>query len=121
MRGNDGVELINNLNAISMGKAARYFSIDGRPPDLSTLIRRATKGVVVGERRVFLCAVRLGFRWATSLEAVERFKDDCAAAARGEEVGEPTGRPPRDPKSISSARRRAEIDTAQQTLFQEGL
>src|SRR5262249_11181216 len=75
--------MINLLteNVVHLVEAARLVppGPSGRPPHLSTLLRWINPGV----RGVRLEAVRLGGRWVTSREALQRFADRLTAAQAG--------------------------------------
>jgi hypothetical protein len=75
---------------LNLGQAARRFPSyrESKPVNPSTVFRWITGGVrLPGGARVRLDAVRLGGRWLTSVQAIERFIaaqtptfDDAAAA-----------------------------------------
>src|SRR5262249_12923326 len=80
-----GHSQILDEHRISLHETPRLLGPDGRPTHLSTALRAITKGVktTTGER-VKLEALRVGGRWITSREAVERFIMKLTGAALGE-------------------------------------
>jgi hypothetical protein len=81
-------------NSISLTEAAGLVPPGrrGRPTHLSTLLRWIKPGV----RGVRLEAVRLGGRWVTSREALQRFADRLTAAQAGPTAPVRIGRPRAD-------------------------
>jgi|SRR5262249_20238863 len=75
--------MINLLteNVVHLVEAARLVppGPSGRPPHLSTLLRWINPGV----RGVRLEAARLGGRWVTIKQALQRFADRLTAAQAG--------------------------------------
>jgi hypothetical protein len=69
-----GIDLRNDTT-ISLSQAARMLPPGrrGRPVTLSCLLRWVLDGVKSPSGRVRLEAVRMGGRWITSVEALERF------------------------------------------------
>lgn len=78
----------------------------GKPIHFSTLWRWALRGcLALDGRRVRLEAVRLGGRWLTSKEALQRFSDALShVQAEGLETRAPTGRK----RDVSAARKKLE-------------
>lgn len=80
----------------------------GKRPHLSTLLRWITDGCrAPGGRRVRLEALRLGSKWVTSRQAIQRFAERLT----------PSGDAPPSPRSATtrsraSARAAAELDRA---------
>jgi hypothetical protein len=62
---------------ISLAQGARTLPPGrrGRPVTLSCLLRWVLKGVQTPTGRVYLEAIRLGGRWLTSCEALQRFAE----------------------------------------------
>ena len=93
--------------------AARLPRIDGRKIHPSSLWRWARKGI----HGVRLETRRLGGRFVTSLEALERFSKQLAEI-------DPPERPPRSPsrrKARSSAKRRREVEQAYEDVEKHGI
>src|SRR6476619_941064 len=69
-----GIDLLRE-KLIYLGRAARRIPRCrlGRPVSPNTLLRWHCRGVLVGDRRVYLEAVRLPSGTATTLEALARF------------------------------------------------
>jgi len=67
---------------INLHETTRLLGTDGCPTHLSTVLRAITKGLksATGER-IRLEALRVGGRWITSREAVERFTARLTSAA----------------------------------------
>jgi hypothetical protein len=87
---------------LTLNQAARLLppSRRGRPVTLSCVLRWVLQGVRTPAGTVRLEAVRLGGRWLTSLEALERF-----AAAQTPQVD---GSAPPTPRAVAAKRRAAE-------------
>jgi len=68
---------LSGESLISLGQAARSLPPGrrGRPVTLSCLLRWVLSGVQTRTGRVYLEAVRLGGRWLTSREALQRFAE----------------------------------------------
>lgn len=68
---------IQSENLISLSAAARLLPPNRgqRPVDPSCVLRWITDGVKVGGKIVRLEAIRLGGRWLTSAEALQRFAE----------------------------------------------
>jgi hypothetical protein len=83
---------------VDLNQASRYLGLgrNRRPMHLSTLVRAITRGVK-GHR---LEALRIGNRWLTSIEALQRWGERQAAASASP-VGE-------SPHRTSAARRRSD-------------
>jgi hypothetical protein len=100
--------MINLLEerVVTLVEAARLVppGRGGRPTHLSTLLRWITRGV----RGVRLEAVRLGGRWVTSKEALQRFADRLTTAEQA-------------PTSAVSTRRTRAVDAVEQELSRLGL
>jgi len=96
---------LRNETSISLSQAARMLPPGrrGRPVTLSCLLRWVLDGVKTVDGPVRLEAVRLGGRWITSIEALERF-----AARQTPDVGSERPRPPRSLGARERAARRAE-------------
>src|SRR5262249_1574261 len=76
----------------------------GRPTHISTVLRHITRGVRLATgTRIKLEGMRLGGRWVTSVEAVQRFSDRLTAAALGKDTQ------PEAPSVRMSARRQREM------------
>jgi hypothetical protein len=92
---------------ISLRDAARRLPAGrrGRPVTLSCLFRWVTEGVTApGGSRVRLEAVRLGGRWLTTVEALQRFAEAQTPAPRAPAPA----RRPRSPAARERAAARAE-------------
>jgi hypothetical protein len=80
-----GNSRILDEHRISLHETTRLLGTDGRPTHLSTALRAITRGVKsTTGARVRLEALRVGGRWVTSREAVERFIMKLTGAALGE-------------------------------------
>jgi hypothetical protein len=92
---------LRNETLLTLTQAARMLpnSRRGRPVHLSCIYRWILDGVKTPQGKVRLEAVRLGGRWLTSAEALQRF-----AAAQTPDLAD---RPPL-PRSPSSRRRASE-------------
>lgn len=80
------IDLANETN-ISLSAAARMLPPGrrGRPVSLSCVLRWVLEGVRLPSGRVVrLDAVRLGGRWLTSVEALQRFADAQTPRLDGE-------------------------------------
>lgn len=66
---------IRNEKLINLSQAAGLFppSRRGRPVHVSCLMRWIMEGVRTSSGRIRLDAIRVGGRWVTSIEAIERF------------------------------------------------
>lgn len=89
---------LRNETPLSLAAAARMLPPfrRGRPVSASCIFRWIVDGVKVGGKPVRLDAVRIGGRWITSVEALERF----AAAQTPDFNAKP------EPPTSASARRR---------------
>jgi hypothetical protein len=69
---------LNAETIISLAEAARRVPSNhrGKPPHLSTLIR----WIQTGSRGIRLEALRVGGRWVTSVEALQRFAERLTEA-----------------------------------------
>jgi hypothetical protein len=97
-------------SALSLSQAARLLppSRRGRPATLSCLLRWVLDGVRTPDgRRVRLEAVRLGGRWLTSREALQRFAE-AQTPALDSDIG-PTYRTPAA-RQRASERAAAELE-----------
>src|SRR4051812_28978954 len=85
------LDTIKNEKRLSLAEAARLIPptrLD-RPVAVSTLIRWVTQGV----QGVRLEAFRLGWRWVTTEEAIDRFMETLTAQRLGENaVADPAGK-----------------------------
>jgi hypothetical protein len=85
-----------------------YGQSGGAPINASTPFRWATKGVKTSDgRTIKLEAVKLGSRWITSKEAVERFVARTTAASMPPEDNSPA---PRSPAARDRAATAAEAE-----------
>jgi hypothetical protein len=104
-------ELVINIRTerlLSLAQAARLFPSHKRdlPLHPSTLTRWILKGVLCGTgERIRLEALRVGYKWITSIEAVERF------LAR-QQIANPTAVPPQSPNYRPAAWRRKASERA---------
>jgi Protein of unknown function (DUF1580) len=97
---------------ISLHETTRLLGTDGRPTHLSTALRAITRGVKsTTGARVKLEALRVGGRWVTSREAVERFIMKLTGAALGE---------PEMPAVETSAQRERELARVDRELVVAG-
>lgn len=96
---------------IDLHQTTRLLGAHGKPTHLSTAVRAITKGIKLpsGER-VFLEALRLGGRWITSREAVERFTTRLTMAALGDASRADT------PAIRTTKQRRRELDRVEREL-----
>jgi hypothetical protein len=103
---------LRNETTISLAQAALKFPPYrlGRPVTASCILRWVLSGVKVpGGGRVKLEAVRLGGRWLTSVEALERF---AARQTPGLDAPAGGGAAPRPPAKRRKASERAERELA---------
>jgi len=93
---------LEHETTLSLSQAARLLPTGrrGRPATLSCVLRRVLKGVTTPAGVVRLEAVRLGGRWLTSVQALERF-----AAAQTPQLD---GNVPPSPRAVAARRRAAE-------------
>jgi hypothetical protein len=70
---------LSHEKAISLSEAAQL--IPARRGNKPTHPATITKWITVGYCGIKLDAIRLGGRWATSHEAIQRFAEACAAAS----------------------------------------
>src|SRR5713101_4891784 len=96
---------LRNETTISLSQAARMLPPGrrGRPVTLSCLLRWVLDGVKTPDGPVRLEAVRLGGRWITSIEALERF-----AARQTPDVGSERPQTPRSPAARERASSRVD-------------
>jgi hypothetical protein len=67
---------------ISLAQSTRVLGTEDKPVHLSTALRAILKGIrTPSGDRIHLEALRVGGRWITSREAVERFASRLTAAA----------------------------------------
>jgi len=89
---------MTNERWITLAQAASAYP---QGTNLSTIVRHITKGVKTPGGVVKLEASRIGGRWTTTREAVERFRARCTASAGGE---------PAPSRTTSHARAEAYLD-----------
>jgi hypothetical protein len=96
-----GIDL-RNETILSLNQAAKMLPPGrrGRPVTLSCLLRWVLDGVNTPMGRVRLEAIRMGGRWITSVEALERFADQLTPNL--DKTSAPT------PRSVLSRRHAAE-------------
>jgi hypothetical protein len=83
---------------------------EGRPTHVSTVLRHITKGVRLPDGQiVHLEGARLGGRWITSVEAVQRFMERLTAGALGDIANMPN-RPSRGSKQRQRDLARVDAD-----------
>jgi hypothetical protein len=86
------IDLVNEQR-IGLHEGAKLYPSfrNGRPTHISTLLRHITKGVRLANGEIVrLEGARLGGRWITSREAVQRFMERLTARALGEScAGDP--------------------------------
>jgi hypothetical protein len=73
--------------AIPLGEAARIYgtSRGGRPTHVSTVLRHITRGTRLPSGEIiYLEGARLGGRWVTTREAVQRYIERLTEAALGQ-------------------------------------
>lgn len=75
-------------NLLTLNQAAKRYYPGGTA--VCTLIRHIKKGVLTPSGRVKLEADRIGGRWVTTADAVERFREACTTRAGGEPKPERT-------------------------------
>jgi hypothetical protein len=102
---------------ISLSEAATLYpsSRNGRPTHISTPLRHITKGIQLAKGEVIrLEGARLGGRWITSVEAVQRFMDRLTAGALADssETSAST--------IHTTKQRRRELDRVQRELAEAG-
>lgn len=103
---------LNEEGVISLTEAARLVPSgrEGRPVNVSTLYRWALKGV----GGVRLDAVRIGSRWYTSKEALQRFTERLTTQSLPEEEEQ-------KPSPRTPTRRKAEQENVQRQLKEYGV
>jgi hypothetical protein len=89
---------------------------EGTPTHISTPLRHITKGIELPSGEVVrLEGARLGGRWITTVEAVQRFVERLTAATLGEYM-------PAEPSTVRpSARRQRELDRVDRELDKAGI
>jgi hypothetical protein len=105
---------LQNETTISLSQAARLLPPfrRGRPVTLSCVLRWVLQGVKTPDgRRIRLDALRLGGKWITSMEAIQRF-----AEAQTPALDRPVETTPR-----STTRRRRAADRAEKELVKVGI
>jgi hypothetical protein len=86
----------------------------GRPTHISTLLRHITKGIRLASGEVIqLEGARLGGRWITSVEAVQRFMERSTAVAFPDVSAAPASR--------TSRQRRKQLDRVAKELADAGI
>lgn len=112
---------IHREEILTLADAAERFpsSRQGKPTHYGTVVRYITRGIPCrnGER-VKLEAARLGGRWYTSAEAIQRFADNLTEASMPSSEASKL-REIVKPKRLPAERRRA-IDQANQILDAAG-
>jgi Protein of unknown function (DUF1580) len=102
---------------IGLNETAKLYpsSRKGRPTHISTPLRHITKGVRLANGVVVrLEGARLGGRWITSVEAVQRFMERLTAGALGDHSKA-------DASSVrTTQQRRRELDRVDQELARAG-
>jgi hypothetical protein len=110
---------LKSETAIGLHKAAALYPSfrEGKPTHISTPLRHITKGTKLPSGEIVrLEGARLGGRWITTVEAVQRFVEKLTQAALGEEQNEPpTVRP------SHSARRQRELERVDGELDEAGI
>jgi hypothetical protein len=97
-------------SGLSLSQAARRFPPyrESRPVAPSTIFRWIVSGVIVRDgRRVRLEAVRLGGRWLTSVQAIERFVAAQTPALDSDPA--PAPRMPTPVQRVTSAERAGQL------------
>jgi Protein of unknown function (DUF1580) len=80
------IDLVNEQR-IGLREGTKFYPSfrEGRPTHISTLVRHITKGIRLANGNVVrLEGARLGGRWITSVEAVQRFMERLTAGALGD-------------------------------------
>jgi Protein of unknown function (DUF1580) len=107
-----------NERRIGLHEAAKLYPSfrNGRPTHVSTLLRHITKGVRLANGDVVrLDGARLGGRWITSIEAVQRFMERLTDGAIGDAASAVA-------RTIRTSRqRRRELDRVERELTGSGL
>jgi hypothetical protein len=101
---------------LSLQQAAKLYpsSRNGRPTHISTPLRHITKGVrLASGERVRLEGARLGGRWITSVQAMERFMARLTAGALGDATTNA-------PIIRTTRQRRRELDRVDRELVEAG-
>jgi hypothetical protein len=108
---------ITREQAISLGDAARLYgsSRGGRPTHISTVLRHITRGTrLPGGEVIRLEGARLGGRWITSVESIQRYIERLTAVSLGDEPC------PALPMR-TSVRRQRELDRVHRELDKAGI
>jgi hypothetical protein len=102
---------------IGLSEATKLYPScrNGRPTHISTPLRHITKGVRLSNGVVVrLEGARLGSRWITSVEAVQRFMERLTAGALESATGE------NSPPVRTFRQRRRELDRVDRELDKAG-
>src|SRR4051812_10333093 len=89
MNCNKGLSMIDLRNAIGLHEASKHTGSfrGGKPTCTATMTRWILRGVVAPDgTRVRLDAVRLGGKWLTSLDALQRFAERQTPAIDGDSL-----------------------------------
>jgi hypothetical protein len=101
---------------IDLHQTTRLLGTNGKPTHISTALRAITKGIKASSgNRVFLEALRIGGRWVTSREAVERFTARLTVAALREAPKAAT------PAIRTTRQRQRELARVRRELAEAGL
>jgi hypothetical protein len=103
---------------IGLHEAAKLYPSfrSNRPTHISTPLRHITKGVKLPNGDVVrLEGARLGGRWTTTVEAVERFMERLTTGALGDAPGSPT------PPIRTTRQRRRELERIDRELDAAGI
>jgi hypothetical protein len=113
---------LHNETTISLSQAARLLPPGrrGRPVTLSCVLRWVLDGVrLASGERVRLEATRMGGRWLTSVEALQRFADrQTPRFDSGPQPGLPA---PRRPTPRTPTQRRRALERAHEALDKAGI
>jgi hypothetical protein len=109
---------ITTEQAIGLHEASRLYPSfrNGRPTHISTPLRHITRGVRLSNGQVVrLEGARLGGRWITTIEAVERFMQRLTAGAVGSAHDSQAST-----TTVTTRRRRQELDRVDRELSEAG-
>jgi hypothetical protein len=109
---------ITSEQAIPLGEATRIYgaSRGGRPTHISTVLRHITRGTKLPDgQTIYLEGARIGGRWVTTREAVQRFVERLTTAALGQV--QPVG----TSAIRTSARRQRELSRVDRALDAAGI